>query len=154
MSFNNMKSMSFRGLRSSWGLASRASRLAPLSVGLLLAASGAIADELADAKALIKAGDSAKAYELLEAAEEIAGTPEFDYVLGISALDSGRPGIALFALERVLAEEPNHVFARAELVRALLLLGEREEALRLANGDAIPHRLKPLAEKLKKDAGA
>lgn len=111
------------------GRVSNAHRLAIITAHLALAGH-AIAGELEDAKALLNAGDSNNAYEILEAASATATTPEFDYILGIAALDSGRPGVALFALERVLAVDPNHVFARAELVRALAVLGEREEALR------------------------
>lgn len=96
----------------------------------MLTAGASFADTLDDAKALLKAGDSAGAYGLLEPESESRSDPEFDYILGISALDSGKPGVALFAFERVLAADPNHLYARAELVRALYLLGEREDAQR------------------------
>lgn len=59
-----------------------------------------------------------------------AGSPEFDYLLGISALDSGRPGDAILALERVLAVEPGHLQARAEIGRAYLAVNETESARR------------------------
>ena len=44
--------------------------------------------------------------------------------------------------------------ARLLAARCALEQGEREEAIRLATGDSIPPRLRPLADKLKKDAAA
>ncbi len=71
------------------------------------------------------------AYRLLEPLEsQRAGDPEYDYLLGIAALDSGERERAVFALERVLAVNPNHAQARAEIARAYFLLGEKENALR------------------------
>ncbi|MDX8386212.1 MAG: porin family protein, partial [Gallionella sp.] len=52
------------------------------------------------------------------------GDSEFDYLLGIAALDIGKPNEAIFALERVLAVSPNHLQARAEIARAYLAAGE------------------------------
>lgn len=61
---------------------------------------------------------------------EFAGRPRFDYQLGLAALDSGAPGQAILALERVLAFDPGHLQARAEIGRAYLLTGERQSARR------------------------
>ncbi len=80
---------------------------------------------LADADALIKTGKAAAAYDLLQSYQtERAGDPAYDYLLGIAALDSGRPNEAIFALARVLAVEPNHLQARAEIARAYWATGE------------------------------
>src|SRR6266705_279216 len=59
-----------------------------------------------------------------------AGDPEYDYLLGIAALDSGERERAVFALERVLAVNPNHAQARAEIARAYFEMGEKENAKR------------------------
>ena len=59
-----------------------------------------------------------------------AGSPEFDYLLGISALDTGRPGDAILAFERVLAVQPDHLQARAEIARAYLAVNEKDSARR------------------------
>lgn len=59
-----------------------------------------------------------------------AGAPEFDYLLGIASLDAGRPGEAILAFERVLAVEPGHLQARAEIARAYLAVNETEAARR------------------------
>jgi outer membrane protein len=62
--------------------------------------------------------------------DRFAGEPRFDYLLGISALDSGRPGQAVFALERAVANDPKNAPARAELARALFTLRELDAAKR------------------------
>ncbi len=89
-------------------------------LALPLAASAAAAgDPWSEARALIDAGKSADAYSLLAAQEaESAGEEDFDYLLGIAALDSGRPAEAAFSLERVLAVDPGFLGARMELARA------------------------------------
>jgi tetratricopeptide (TPR) repeat protein len=77
------------------------------------------------AAAALKAGNAAQAYALLTPYQsELAGDPEFDYLLGIASLDSGKINEAIFALERVLAVRPNHLQARAEIARAYLAAGE------------------------------
>jgi tetratricopeptide (TPR) repeat protein len=86
---------------------------------------------LAQARALMQRHDPAAAYNLLKPLEaDRAGNPDFDYLLGIAALDSGHHTEAVFALERVLAVNPKHVQARAEIARALVQLGEVETARR------------------------
>lgn len=80
---------------------------------------------IANANALIKAGKFSEAYRLLEPyQEDYAGDVDYDYLLGIAALDSGKPTEAVFALERVLAVNPAHLQARAEIARAYLATGE------------------------------
>jgi len=105
-------------------------RRSPRLVLLLLAlATAAEAADLEQAMSLLQAGQADAAYELLAADEAAeAGNPAFDYLLGLAALDSGRPGRAVFALERVLATDPSHARARAEIARAYFQLGELETA--------------------------
>ncbi len=88
------------------------------------------ADALTDqAWQLINSGNSEAAYQLLvPQVQERAGGVEFDYALGVAALDSHRPAEAIFALERVLAVDPNHAQARAELARAYFATGENQAA--------------------------
>ena len=88
------------------------------------------ADEtLTRAKQLIDQRQAPAAYELLKPLEEArSGEPDFDYLLGLAALDSGMPLEAVFALERVIDIMPDHGPARAELARAYLGLGETEDA--------------------------
>ena len=95
-------------------------------VVLLALSSAAAADSVTQqARELLNNQQAASAYELLAPrGEERAGEPDFDYLLGIAALDSGRPGQAVFALERVLAVRPDDALARAEIARAYFALSE------------------------------
>lgn len=103
-----------------------------ISVVAALFLGSATADELITrAEGLLKSRQAQEAYGLLDAQLlERAGEADFDYLLGIAALDSGRPAVAVLAFERVLAVQPGHVNARAELARAHLALGEQEAARR------------------------
>ncbi len=88
-------------------------------------------DPLRAAKAALAGGQPAKAVEILLPLEaERAGNPAYDYLLGLARLDSGDPERAVFALERVLAVEPGHAQARAEIGRAYLQLGERDAGIK------------------------
>ncbi len=81
------------------------------------------------ARALIQQKQGAAAYQLLEPLEQQrAGNPEYDYLLGLSAIDAGQYTRAVFALERVLAVQPDHPQARAEIARAYFIMGENKAA--------------------------
>jgi hypothetical protein len=99
---------------------------------LFCVALSAFADAVTDrAKVLLQRNDADGAYKLLQPLEpQRAGDPEFDYLLGIAALDAGQPERAVFALERVLAVQPENLQARAEIARAYMVMGEREAAKR------------------------
>lgn len=58
------------------------------------------------------------------------GEPRFDYLYGLSALQTGHYNEAVFALERVTATEPNVIRPRLELARAYLKLNNNSTALR------------------------
>lgn len=108
-------------------------RLARFAVLCLLAGaihSPASADPLTDeAQVLLEGGQGRAAYGLLEPREsERAGEVAYDFLLGLAALEVGENTRAVFALERVLAVQPDHVRARAEIARAYLALGEVETA--------------------------
>jgi len=84
---------------------------------------------LTQAQILLDSAEAKAAYELLKTHEGArAGDPEFDYLLGLAALDAGIPVEAVFALERVVDTNPNHGPARAELARAYIALGETDDA--------------------------
>ena len=84
---------------------------------------------LADAEALMKEGKPAAAYALLEPLEfEQSGEVRFDYLIGIAALDSGKPDKATIAFERVLAVDPNFAGARLDMARAYYQLGDTPRA--------------------------
>lgn len=78
---------------------------------------------------MLQGGDAGAAYAVLAPLEfERAGDLEYDYLLGVAALDSGRPDKATLALERVLAANPNHSGARMDLARAYFALGNDAQA--------------------------
>src|SRR5690606_7059119 len=90
-----------------------------------------LAQLLRSARAWIEAGEADRAWRALEdRLDDYAGDPGFDYLLGLAALDSGRPGRAVLALERVLIVRPDFLQARAELARAYFRLREHENARR------------------------
>jgi hypothetical protein len=101
--------------------------------GLVLGMFCAVAiaqDALLDrARALIQQKQYKQAYALLEPQEQArAGDVNYDYLFGIAAIDSGQLTRGVFALERVLAVNPNHAQARAEIARAYFLMGENRTA--------------------------
>lgn len=84
---------------------------------------------LNDADVLINAGKPAEAFQLLAPFDfEYSGNVRFDYLLGISALDSGLPDKATLAFERVLAVDPNFAGARLDMARAYFSLGDMPRA--------------------------
>jgi tetratricopeptide (TPR) repeat protein len=100
---------------------------------LLLFLSGAFAQDatLERARSLVQSKQGKAAYELLAPLEQQrAGDPNFDYLLGLAAIDAQQYTRAVFALERVLAVQPNHPQARAEIARAYFLMGENKTARR------------------------
>lgn len=84
---------------------------------------------IGDADALLKAGKPGDAYALLEPSEfDRAGEVRFDYLLGIAALDSGKPDKATLVFERVLAVDPGFAGARLDMARAYYQLGDMARA--------------------------
>lgn len=98
---------------------------------LLFFAAAALAQDatLDRAHSLIQSKQGKEAYALLSPLEQQrAGDPEFDYLLGLAAIDAAQYTRAVFALERVLAVRPEHPQARAEIARAYFLMGENKVA--------------------------
>lgn len=102
-----------------------------VAFGLMIALACAAADAspVDDARLLLKQGKPHEAVKILDRhIQQYAGDVEFNYLLGISSLDAGMAGNAVFALERALALRPGHLQARAELARAYIALVEYEAA--------------------------
>jgi tetratricopeptide (TPR) repeat protein len=102
-----------------------------LSALILFASGPAWADgvDLAQASALIKAGKAKEAYELLAPHETAnAGNPDYDFLLGLAAIETGNAVHGIFPLERVLAVNPDHADGRVAIARAHYMLGENEAA--------------------------
>jgi hypothetical protein len=100
--------------------------MACVVVWAALASTSARADDpvIENAKRLLAAGNVQQAYTELSAAQDkLTGMPEFDYLLGVAALESGRVEEAIIAFERVLALIPNHAGAQMDLARAYYATG-------------------------------
>lgn len=102
--------------------------LTPL-VALVLAA-GSISPALADpqtlerARRLLNENNPKQAYvELIALEAKLAGNIDYDYLLGVASLDSGKYEDAIIAFERVLALNPNHAGAQMDLARAYFAVG-------------------------------
>ena len=132
MKFSKLPLVALSGLMLAAGLASAADTTNQndnITAGAAGESAGARQKLLQDADRLIKSGKADEAYALLAPEQSRrAGDPDYDYLLGIAALDSGRPTEAIFALERVLAVRPKHLQARAEIARAYLASGEKAAA--------------------------
>lgn len=97
--------------------------------GTLLPGWAVASPTLEEARALLASGRASEAYERL-APEEFkrAGEVEFDYLLGLAALESGRANLATLAFERVLAVDPGYAGARLDMGRAYYALGDLDRA--------------------------
>lgn len=81
-----------------------------------------------DLKNLIEQGKLTEAYQLGQSHPDLLGDPDFDFFYGLAAVESGRLGEGVLALERYLLNFPENDRARLELARAYFLLGEDARA--------------------------
>ncbi|MFY9179464.1 MAG: tetratricopeptide repeat protein [Venatoribacter sp.] len=78
---------------------------------------------------LIKQQNYAEAYQLAsQHIDELEGDAEFDFLYGLSALQSGELQAALFSFERLSASYPQVQRYRLELARSYFYLGNLDEA--------------------------
>ncbi|MCP4488955.1 MAG: DUF560 domain-containing protein [Gammaproteobacteria bacterium] len=79
---------------------------------------------MAKMEALIRNGQAETAYtQMLPFEFERAGEPDFDYLLGLAALENGHPDKATLAFERVLSVDSSMLGARLDMARAYFMLG-------------------------------
>ena len=91
--------------------------------------SPASSEAVRNAESLMAQGKPAAAYDLLAPLEaDMAGNLNYDYLLAISALDSGDPARASLVFERILALDPNFAGARLDTARAYFALGNYDQA--------------------------
>lgn len=105
----------------------RLTKYAATLLGMFALHSTAIAadPQLVEAQRLINGKKFAEAYSILAPLQsDRAGELDYDYLLALAALDSGKPSEAVFALERFLLINPNHGPARLELARAYYVMGD------------------------------
>lgn len=106
----------------------RAVSLAALCLHLSAGAQGKT-DPVAEAKRLIEAKQFSQAYALLAPLEnDRAGDAQFDYWLGVAALETDQLERAASAFERTLLRQPDFHSARLELGRTYLRMGALDMA--------------------------
>lgn len=114
--------------------------------------SNARADEADDAMALLRAGKAEQAYQLLAPLlEKQADDPRYAIVLGVAALDSGRPQPAILAFESALKRNPGLTAVRADLARAYLASARYSDAKRELTqvlAENPPDQARPFLERL------
>ena len=93
-------------------------------------ASGGNAEkQISQAQALVQVGKFKEAFDLLQPLEfEQAGNVQFDYLLGVSAVNAGRPDMATIALERIASTNPGLLDARQWLAIAYFQSGDSPRA--------------------------
>lgn len=81
------------------------------------------------AQAMINAGQSASAFTLVVSYESLyVGNPDYDYLLGVTALSARENVAAVHALERAVLVQPNYAGAWLDLAIAHFRLGETDTA--------------------------
>lgn len=103
-------------------------RQAALAALALLASLDGGAQTAEELRALLGRGQGAAAYELGRRAPERLGEPAFDLAFGVAAINAGKPGEGVLALERYLLLNPGDEGARVELARGYFLLGDDARA--------------------------
>lgn len=90
--------------------------------------------QVQQAQVLVQSGKFKEAYELLQPLEfELAGNLQYDYLLGVSAVNAGKPDRATIALERIVATNPDYGDAQQWLAIAYFQSGDMERAKREFN---------------------
>ncbi len=102
---------------------------AALFAATLQPAAAATDPLVTQALVLEQQGRAGEAFALLAPHQaERAGDPDYDYALGLAAADSGHPGVAIAAFQRVLAVQPDQSRARAEIARVYATTGDIDSA--------------------------
>jgi tetratricopeptide (TPR) repeat protein len=107
----------------------RRARWMTMFAALVLATAGitpalANPEVIEKARRLLVENNPKQAYmELIKFEAQLAGNIDFDYLLGVASLDSGKIDDAIVAFERVLAVNPNHAGAQMDLARAYFVAG-------------------------------
>lgn len=84
---------------------------------------------LAKAESLLAGQEAKAAFDLLAPLEDDrAGSPDYDYLYGMAALESGQADRAAFAFERCLMVEPKNGPCRVQMARTHMALGENDSA--------------------------
>lgn len=103
--------------------------LALMAAPLALAAEAGSDPVLAQAQTFLDQRQPKSAFDLLAPLEdERGGDPDYDYLYGLAALESGQAGVAAFAFERCLSVDPKNGPCRVQMARTHMALGENTSA--------------------------
>lgn len=107
---------------------------------------------LSQIKQLMSAHKAQEAYQLaIEMAHQEEGRLDFDLLFGAVAIDANHPDVAIFALDRVLMQQPGNLYAKQKLGQAYYLLGDYPSAKRLLKtviASQAPEALRSEAKKI------
>lgn len=107
---------------------------------------------LGELKYLISEQKYSEAYQNAQKNYKYLGEPDFDYLLGVSALNLDLSAPAVFAFERVVESKPQWHEARLYLVRSYIaannLPAANSQALALINTTPLPIRINTAAQNL------
>ena len=100
-------------------------KITAIGLGLVLSQASLANADLDKLQSLFNSGQSLQAYEYGNNIQsQYEGDPRFDYYFGAAAIDVGHASQGVFALERVLIDDPSNNAARLELARGYFTLEE------------------------------
>jgi len=100
-------------------------RTIAIGLGLVLSQASLANADLDKLQSLFNSGQSLQAYKYGNNIQsQYEGDPRFDYYFGAAAIDVGNASQGVFALERVLIDDPSNNAARLELARGYFTLEE------------------------------
>lgn len=100
-------------------------KITAIGLGLVLSQASLASADLDKLQSLFNSGQSLQAYEYGNNIQsQYEGDPRFDYYFGAAAIDAGNASQGVFALERVLIDDPSNNAARLELARGYFTLEE------------------------------
>ncbi|AKM11483.1 hypothetical protein AB433_02615 [Croceicoccus naphthovorans] len=113
-------------------------------------------DLVGQALQLQNTGQSDAAYRTLKPQLEARSSdPDFNYIFGLAAADSGHKAEAILAFQRVLAANPEHTQARAELARVYAMAGDidtaREQFDTVVNDPSLPDPVRQRFDRIVRD---
>lgn len=103
-----------------------------LLAGPSLLAADALPPEVEQLNQLVAANRYQEAYDLaVRIQDDHEGEPEYDFLFGLAALETGKPNEAVFALERITYTYPDQMRVKLELARAFYQLNNFQASRQL-----------------------
>lgn len=129
-------------------------RLKPLVLAVALSTLAPVAlaqsAPLDTLRQLVGSGRMQEAYDFAQKNEGELGNPDFDYLFGLAAIESGHVSAGVLALERFVAANPADQAARLELGRGYFILGEDARSLEEFKGVLALNPPKPVRDNIER----